>query len=87
MIKAEDLFVLQELAKVSNLAFKHKIVHYLYFQKRSNASTAVRNSRRSGFEAESGLSVDRSNWQVLIKHQVIPTEEEIDLAIKRITTY
>jgi len=83
MIKPEDLQVIEELSKVSNLTFKHEVLHYLYFQKKSGAAAAVKDLRKTGFEAEKNLSTDRSNWLILAKHQVVPTEEAIDSAVTR----
>jgi len=83
MIKPEDVQVLQELSKVSNLAFKHEVTHYLYFRKKNNAATTVRELKKAGFEVESNLSADRSTWLVLAKHQIGPTEEAIADAVIR----
>lgn len=83
MPRPEDLQVLQELSKVSNMAFKHEVVHYLYFKRKGDAAAVVKDLKRAGFEAENNLSADRSNWLVLAKHQVVPTEEAIDSAVTR----
>lgn len=81
MIKPEDLQALQELSKVSNMAFKHEVVHYLYFRKKHDAAAVIKDLKRTGFEAENNLSADRSTWLVLAKHQIVPTEETIDEAV------
>jgi hypothetical protein len=69
-----DSKALEELFKSSKPGQKHRVQHYLYLPRMSDANEAARLLEGLHFRiAESRMGADGQNWLLLAEHDVLPT--------------
>ncbi|MFC1597736.1 ribonuclease E inhibitor RraB [Planctomycetota bacterium] len=75
MVDDRDAF--EELKAVSNIGARHLVRHYLYFPSERTAKSVANQLRDKGLEVEGRLGADGTNWLVLAKVEMVPTQEAI----------
>jgi hypothetical protein len=72
-----DKDALEELRSVSKMDEAHMFQHYLYFpvERTSREVAAILNKR--GFIVEVRLGADGTNWLVLAKNEMLPTDVKV----------
>lgn len=53
------------------------VLHYLYFPHESDAREVSRALEDEGMQVEFRLGADGTNWLVLVRHRIIPNEQNI----------
>ena len=71
----DDRTALDELYQVSVPGRVYTVLHYLYFPTQKAAADIASLLRREGFKTEGRLSADGTDWLLLVRHKVVPTEE------------
>ncbi len=74
---SDDRIAIEQLLDASTPGAPHVVLHYLYFPAKSAAAEAAAGLRTLGFQTEERLGADATNWLVLARHKVIPSEETI----------
>ena len=71
---SSDEAALKHLSSASKPGVTHTILHYIYFPMKGAAVSAAAELRSLGFSTEERLGADGSNWLVLARHEVVPSE-------------
>lgn len=74
---AHDRDALEELGSVSRMDGMHLFQHYLYFPLEQTAREVANTLGKGGFVVEDRLGADGTNWLVLAKNQMMPTEVKV----------
>jgi hypothetical protein len=77
---SDDRAALEQLLHASKSGVPHVVLHYLYFPGESAAAEAAARLRSLGFKTEERLGADGTNWLVLARHEIVPTDETIAAA-------
>jgi len=77
---SDDRAALGALLSVTSAGALHVVLHYLYFPEEDAAAAAAAELRSFRFETEERLGADGTNWLVLARHEVVPSEETIAAA-------
>lgn len=70
----------EQLLQASKAGAAHIVLHYLYFPDKKGATEAAGKLRLQGFMTEERLGADGTNWLVLARHEVVPSEATIAAA-------
>lgn len=76
----DDRSAIAQLLQESKLGARHVFLHYLYFPKKHGATGAAAELRSLGFRTEERLGADGTNWLVIARHEVVPSDEMISTA-------
>lgn len=71
-----DRAALTHLEGISDINAIHLVRHYIYAQNELDGKKLA-NRLREVFDVEDRLSVDGENWFVLVKQQIVPSEQAI----------
>jgi hypothetical protein len=74
---SKDKHALEELLSESKAGEAHLFLHYLYFPSEPTSKEVADTLRRRGFDVEDRLGADGTNWLVLAKLRMMPTETDI----------
>ena len=77
---SSDRAAIDQLLQASKPGAAHIVLHYLYFPDKNGATEAATKLRLHGFVTEERLGADGTNWLVLARHQVVPSEATIGAA-------
>lgn len=77
-----DRKTLEHLEVRSEIGKSHLVLHYLYFRQEDSANNAADELRSSQFVVEIRIASGEQQWQVLAKHQIVPTAAAI-AAVRR----
>ena len=72
---SSDRAAIDQLLQASKPGAIHVVLHYLYFPEKTAAAEAARELRRLSFGTEERLGADGTNWLVLARHEIVPSEE------------
>src|SRR4051794_22667670 len=77
---SSDRAAIEQLRQSSRSGVPHIILHYQYFPGKSAATAAAAELRQQGFATEERLRADGTNWLVLARHEIIPSESALGAA-------
>lgn len=77
---SDDRAALEALLSVSSAGALHVVLHYLYFPEEDAAAAAAAELRSLRFETEERLGAYGTDWLVLARHEIVPSEETIAAA-------
>ena len=70
----DDRAAIAQLLQASKTGAKHVLSHYLYFPKMHGATGTAADLRLLGFRTEERLSADGTNWLVIARHEIVPSD-------------
>ena len=75
---ARDAQVLEGLRRAgSKLDQPHSLLHYVYVPAKEKAETVGRQLKKDGLTVEVRQAAMGTDWLVLARHQVVPTDSQI----------
>lgn len=77
---SDDRAALEQLLQASKPGALHVVLHYLYFPAKNAAAGAAVKLRSLGFKTEERVGADGTNWLVLARHEIVPSDETIAAA-------
>jgi hypothetical protein len=77
LVDADDHIAPRELAKSPD-GKPRRFRHFIYIPDRVKGEALAARLQRDGFEVESRMGADATNWLVLVHHMMVPDEQAID---------
>lgn len=68
----------KQLAPQPKVASNQSVRHYLYFPEKANAEKAAQWFRSQGFSVDIRLGADNENWLVLVKHETVDNQKDLE---------
>ncbi len=59
--------------------------HFIYVAEQAQGDALATRLKRDGFEVETRMGADGTNWLVLARHKLLPDEEAIDRLREQLT--